>query len=77
MQTQRLENKHNRKQDEAKRRVLQKDTYVKNKKIATEKLIARKNAKHNLINLRNEVLGSLEEEGFLREDTYLSLRVQY
>lgn len=66
MQTQRLEIKHNRKQDEAKRRVLQKETYVKNKKIATKKLIARKDAKHQLLNLRNQVLGSLEEEGFLR-----------
>lgn len=52
MQTQRLETKHNRKLDEAKRRVLQKQTFVKNKKITTKKLIARKNAKHGLLNLR-------------------------
>ena len=60
MQTQRLEVKNNRKLDEAKRRVLQKQTYVKNKKITTKKLIARKNAKHGLLNLRNEVIDELE-----------------
>lgn len=53
MQTQRLENKHIRKQDEAKRRVLQKETFMRNKKIATEKLISRKNSKFGLLNLRN------------------------
>jgi hypothetical protein len=40
--------------------VLQKEVYAKNKKIAIEKLIARKNAKHALLNLRNEVIGELE-----------------
>lgn len=64
-------------QEESARRVLQKDTFVANRKIATKRLIARKNAKHNLLNLRDEVINGLEEEGFLREDTYVDLRVQY
>jgi hypothetical protein len=39
---------------------------MKNKKIATEKLIGHRNAKRELLNLRSEILGQLEEEGFLR-----------
>ena len=52
MVTQRMEAKHKRKQEEAERRRLQKDLYVKNKKEATKKLIGRRNAKECLLGLR-------------------------
>lgn len=45
MVTQRLEAKHKRKIEEADRRRLQKDIYVKNQKEAGKKIIARRNAK--------------------------------
>ena len=77
MVTQRLEKKNTRKREEADRRKLQKEIFVKNKKIATKKVITRKNAKHCLLNMKDEVLEELEQDGYLRESTYQGLRVQY
>ena len=45
MVTQRLEVKHKRKNEEAERRRLQKNLYVKNQKEAGKKIIARRNTK--------------------------------
>ena len=45
MVTQRLEAKHKRKQEEAERRRLQKNVYVKNQKEVGKKIIAKKNTK--------------------------------
>ena len=77
MVTQRLETKNKRKKEETERRKLQKDIYVKNQKEAGKKILSRKNAKHSLLNLKREVLGDLEQEGFLRKESYLDLRIQY
>lgn len=77
MATQRLEMKDNRKREEAERRQLEKKVCMKNKKLAAKKLVSRRNAKHCLLNMRGEVLEELEQEGFLRESPYLTLRVQY
>lgn len=59
MVTQRLEAKHKRKLDEADRRRLQKELFVKNQKEAGKKIIARRNAKESLLGLRNELLNEL------------------
>jgi radial spoke head protein 3 len=53
MVTQRLEAKHKRKLEEAERRRLQKELFVKNQKEAGKKIIARRNAKESLLGLKN------------------------
>lgn len=77
MVTQRLEAKHKRKLEEAERRRLQKELYVKNQKEAGKKIIARKNAKEALLGLKNDLLDELEDEGFLRAEPTADLKINY
>lgn len=77
MVTQRLEAKHKRKLDEADRRRLQKELFVKNQKEAGKKIIARRNAKESLLGLRNELLNELEDLGFIRAEPTSDLKIKY
>lgn len=75
--TQRLEAKHKRKLDEADRRRLQKELFVKNQKEAGKKIIARRNAKESLLGLGNELLNELEDLGFIRAEPTSDLKIKY
>lgn len=77
MVTQRLEAKHKRKIEEADRRRLQKEVYVKSRKEAGKKIIARRNAKESLLGLRADIFNELEEEGYLRSDATYDLKIGY
>lgn len=77
MVTQRLEAKHKRKLDEADRRRLQKELFVKNQKEAGKKIIARRNAKETLLGLRNDLLNELEDLGFIRAEPTSDLKIKY
>ena len=77
MVTQRLEAKHKRKLDEADRRRLQKELFVKNQKEAGKKIIARRNAKERLLGLRNDLLNELEDLGFIRAEPTSDLKIKY
>jgi hypothetical protein len=59
MVTQRLETKNKRKLEEAERRRLQKEVYVRNQKEAGKKLIAHRNAKECLLGLKGELFAEL------------------
>ena len=77
MVTQRLEAKHKRKQEEAERRKLQKNLYVKNQKQAGKKIIARRNAKEALLGFKNDLLNELEDAGYLRAEPTSDLKIKY
>lgn len=77
MVTQRLEAKHKRKLEEAERRRLQKEVYVKNQKEAGKKLISRRNAKESLLGLKNDLFIELEDAGYLRADPTSDLKIKY
>ena len=77
MVTQRLEAKHKRKQEEAERRKLQKNIYVKNQKQAGKKIIARRNAKEALLGFKNDLLNELEDAGYLRAEPTSDLKIKY
>lgn len=77
MVTQRLEAKHKRKNEEAERRRLQKNLYVKNQKEAGKKIIAKRNTKESLLGLKNDILNELEDAGYLRAEPTSDLKIQY
>ena len=77
MVTQRLEVKHKRKNEEAERRRLQKNLYVKNQKEAGKKIIAKRNTKESLLGLKNDILNELEDAGYLRAEPTSDLKIQY
>ena len=77
MVTQRLEAKHKRKQEEAERRRLQKNVYVKNQKEAGKKIIAKRNTKEALLGLKYEILNELEDAGYLRSEATSDLKIKY
>lgn len=77
MVTQRLQAKHKRKLEEADRRKLQKEVYVKNQKEAGKKLIARRNAKQSLLGFKNDLFNELEDGGYLRAEPTSDLKIKY
>ena len=77
MVTQRLEAKHKRKNEEAERRKLQKNLYVKNQKEVGKKIIARRNTKEALLGLKKDILNELEDAGFLRAEATSDLKIHY
>lgn len=77
MVTQRLEAKYKRKNEEAARRRLQKDVYVRSQQQAAQKLIARRNSKQALLGLKNDLLNELEDAGYLRSESTSDLKIQY
>ncbi len=77
MVTQRLQAKHKRKLEQAERRKLQKDLYVKNQKQLGKKLISRRNAKESLLGLKKQLLSDLQQLGYLRCEPTSDLKIKY
>ena len=77
MVTQRLEAKHKRKLEEAERRKLQKELFIKNQKETGKKIISRKNAKETLLGFKNDLFNELEDSGYLRSEPTSDLKINY